>query len=84
MLLYLAVAHFGRGRGDWGRAESPAHWQGEVQRQCAEDASALEDIWRDCADAMAGETPRQAIAESLEHGLDSILKRLYPAAGFRK
>jgi len=85
MLLYLAVAHFGRGRGDWSRAENPPHWQGEVQRQCAEDAALLDDIWRDCADAMAGEAPRQAIADSLEHGLDAVLARLYPAAtGYRE
>ena len=26
LLLYLAVAHYGRGRGDWVQGEAPAHW----------------------------------------------------------
>ena len=31
LLLYLAVAHFGRGRGDWKSSEPPARWRGHVQ-----------------------------------------------------
>ena len=27
VLLYLAVAHFGRGRGEWAESESPAFWK---------------------------------------------------------
>ena len=27
LLRYLAVAHFGRGRGDWAQGESPPHWK---------------------------------------------------------
>jgi hypothetical protein len=26
LLLYLAIAHYGRGRGDWVQGEAPAHW----------------------------------------------------------
>ena len=26
LLRYLAVAHFGRGRGDWAQGEAPPHW----------------------------------------------------------
>ncbi len=32
LLRYLAVAHHGRGRGDWAEAETPAHWAGVVQQ----------------------------------------------------
>ena len=31
ILSYLAVAHYGRGRGDWAEAESPPHWRTLVQ-----------------------------------------------------
>lgn len=30
VLLYLAVAHYGRGRGDWAEGESPAFWKETV------------------------------------------------------
>ena len=30
-LLYLAVAHFGRGRGNWVEGEYPAHWRAAVE-----------------------------------------------------
>lgn len=32
ILLYLAVAHFGRGRGEWTESESPAFWKGTAAR----------------------------------------------------
>ena len=31
LLRYLAVAHFGRGRGEWSEGEHPAHWRPLVQ-----------------------------------------------------
>ena len=31
LLLYLAVAHFGRGRGDWKSSEPPARWREHVR-----------------------------------------------------
>jgi hypothetical protein len=44
LLRYLAVAHFGRGRGDWAEGESPAHWKDGVRgvaRAAPRDAGAL-------------------------------------------
>ena len=38
LLRYLAVAHYGRGRGDWAESEYPAHWPPEVERMVAADA----------------------------------------------
>ena len=31
LLRYLAIAHYGRGRGDWTESEYPAHWQPVVE-----------------------------------------------------
>ena len=31
LLLYLAIAHFGRGRGDWKSSEPPARWREHVE-----------------------------------------------------
>lgn len=30
VLLYLAVAHFGRGRGNWSKSEYPSHWSNVI------------------------------------------------------
>ncbi len=30
LLTYLAVAHYGRGRGEWAQSEHPAHWEKTV------------------------------------------------------
>ena len=41
LLRYLAVAHFGRGRGDWAEGESPAHWKEEVAAALAPQRETL-------------------------------------------
>jgi hypothetical protein len=67
VLRYLAVAHFGRGRGEWSQGESPAHWRDVVQRALAPHREALADIWRErdapgdarrAADDSSGEAAR--------------------------
>jgi 50S ribosome-binding GTPase/Domain of unknown function (DUF3482) len=40
LLRYLAVAHFGRGRGGWVEGEAPAHWLPAVQAVLAADPAA--------------------------------------------
>ena len=45
LLRYLAVAHFGRGRGDWATGEAPAHWQQVVDEAMAPEQEALRACW---------------------------------------
>ena len=45
LLGYLAVAHFGRGRGDWAAAEHPAFWADAVDRALAPRRDALHALW---------------------------------------
>ncbi len=45
LLRYLAVAHFGRGRGDWSEGEAPPHWAEVVQSALDEQAAALQAAW---------------------------------------
>ena len=47
LLRYLAVAHFGRGRGEWSQGESPPHWREVVQRALAPHRDALGVIWQE-------------------------------------
>ncbi len=39
MLTYLAVSHFGRGRGEWQESVEPAHWNKIVEEVLEKDAS---------------------------------------------
>ncbi len=68
LLRYLAVAHFGRGRGDWERAESPPHWQPVVERALAAESEALASLWEQRGDEA------QALAQRLQPIIDRALR----------
>ena len=78
LLLYLAVAHFGRGRGEWSRSESPAHWREEVGKICANDGANLAKTL-----AVISGTDEHTLAQQFSAaagwGIRSTLARLYPA-----
>jgi len=85
LLRYLAVAHFGRGRGDWTPGEAPPHWPQAVQEALAPHEAALAALWRGRSrryDA-PGEAERLAVALEPIVGaaLRAALARLYPATG---
>ena len=71
VLRYLAVAHFGRGRGEWRESEHPAHWR-----------AIAEDIARSHRDALEFlSTEASPDARALARGsLAAALVRLYPEA----
>jgi hypothetical protein len=82
LLRYLAVAHFGRGRGQWARAETPAHWPPAVERALAVEATALEALWagRGSRRDDAGLQARLAAAlrPLIDRVLRDVLGQLYP------
>ena len=45
LLRYLAVAHFGRGRGEWSQGEAPAHWRQTVAQALAPRREAMAALW---------------------------------------
>jgi hypothetical protein len=47
LLRYLAVAHFGRGRGEWAQGEAPPHWRALVQQVLAPHRDALALVWKE-------------------------------------
>ena len=82
LLRYLAVAHFGRGRGEWARAETPPHWKPVVEAAIAAEAPALAALW-ESRDAQAGsdEVPARLappLRDVIERLLRATLARLYP------
>lgn len=79
LLSYLAVAHFGRGRGAWKRDPRPLHWQQTV--------SDLVDVWKDKVDnvwkhASRADVGVASVNEEMEMMMRELgtetLRRLYP------
>lgn len=70
VLRYLAVAHFGRGRGEFVEGAHPAHWRPAVETAVAAEAPALAEAW---AAADRGEAP-DAVAERLGPALERAMR----------
>jgi hypothetical protein len=85
LLRYLAVAHFGRGRGDWAEGESPPHWGEVVEDAIAPQADRLEWAWSSRPPpGTATDHDREALADQLDGILHdaaaTVLGRLYPVS----
>ena len=82
LLRYLAVAHFGRGRGDWAPGEAPAHWPALVAEALAHEQAALTAAWALRASRPDAASDATALAAALQTPLQTaaraVLARLYP------
>ncbi len=82
LLRYLAVAHFGRGRGEWERAETPPHWKPVVERAMAGQAPALQALWESRGKRPPDEALQRRLAAALRPLVDALLRdtlvQLYP------
>ena len=81
LLRYLAVAHFGRGRGEWAEGEHPPFWQPVVEEAVARRKGNLAQFWKITAAASRLEGREvKVLAKLLEECGTAILTRLYPSA----
>jgi hypothetical protein len=80
LLRYLAVAHYGRGRGEWTRSEHPAHWKDAVAATVASRRDALRAIWAERAGECDAERLGVALRGELRAAALELLERLYPEA----
>ena len=79
LLRYLAVAHFGRGRGEWEEGEHPVSWQAAVEAEVQREQRPIASIWSKARDAPPAET--EARLERLLTGIaERLLTSLYPEA----
>ena len=80
VLRYLAVAHFGRGRGNFVEGEAPAFWQAEVEAAVSLHGAALDGLWQ----SLRTEADPEKAAARIEPVVTAItsyaLARLYPDA----
>jgi hypothetical protein len=79
MLRYLAVAHFGRGRGDYVAGEYPPHWGSVVDAAVAAERAQLEATWAAAASGAVAATIELRLRPQLEAIAMDVLGRLYPA-----
>jgi hypothetical protein len=77
LLRYLAVAHFGRGRGEWQESEYPPFWRDVVQQAVDARRAALTALWARRTEAATIEPQARVI---LTEAARAVLEALYPGA----
>ena len=79
LLCYLAVAHYGRGRGEWQDSEPPALWRQAVRQTVAGHRRALDGLWKTAGQKGASADPLETDAAMiLTKCTVDLLRRLYP------
>lgn len=68
ILLYLAIAHFGRGRGNWRESESPANWKA-LALTTAQAEKIDFSSWR--------KLPYEQEIQVMEKHMDNIMRRIF-------
>ncbi len=82
LLTYLAVAHFGRGRGHWQEGEEPLFWRSEVKRAIDSRLADIDGIWKRAGRREVGEDELVSQIENLLAAIAGrVLRELYPQAG---
>ncbi len=80
LLRYLAVAHYGRGRGEWQRSEYPSFWKDEVGTVVESHRAALAAIWSERAGTCEPAQIAEALTAELRAATLALFERLYPGA----
>jgi len=81
VLRYLAVAHFGRGRGDFVASEYPPHWVPLVEAAVARRRVEFQQVWRDAARPNGPSALESRLHAILEATTAEALQTLYPHGG---
>lgn len=76
VLRYLAVAHFGRGRGNFVEGEAPPFWQAQVEAAVAREEASLGGLWQ----ALRAGRDEAALDALLTGVVRRVLSQLYPGA----
>jgi hypothetical protein len=79
VMRYLAVAHFGRGRGDYVASEYPPHWGPVVDAAVNMRRALLEETWAAAASGTVAAVLESRLRPLLEAIAMDVLDRLYPS-----
>ncbi|WP_205479866.1 DUF3482 domain-containing protein [Sphingomonas arenae] len=78
LIRYLAVAHFGRGRGEWEEGEHPLHWQEAAEREVERERAAWRRAWSRAREGeISAADPIEAV---LTRCAKRMLEEMYPEA----
>jgi hypothetical protein len=80
LLRYLAIAHYGRGRGRFVESETPPHWHDVVQAELGARAPALHALWAAPRDGATVAATASGLQTELRGALAAVLDTLYPQA----
>lgn len=82
LLRYLAVAHFGRGRGAWTRGDAPAHWRAQARVALSGVQANFTRLWaaRPQGDEADRPLDHAALQASVNQATWQLLMLLYPGA----
>jgi hypothetical protein len=80
LLRYLAIAHYGRGRGDWVGAEYPAHWKAVVESVLDAQRGEYEAAWKLAEEGASAAELSARLKPIVSATTREILVRLYPQA----
>ena len=78
VLRYLAVAHFGRGRGDYVAGEYPQHWSAVVDAAVSVQRPFLDRLWSAAERGTSEAELESRLRPLLESIVYDVLERLYP------
>ena len=84
LLGYLAVAHFGRGRGEWTEVQPPAFWVERIEAALAPQWGKLHAVWGKSSISSVDAKPEDSQAELQSILLQTsqvVLQSLYPETG---
>ncbi len=80
VLRYLAVAHYGRGRGEWTTSEHPAFWRDAVNAVIAQRGGVPATSWSGGAERCDADILARRLQPLLADLARAVLDDLYPAA----
>lgn len=79
VLRYLAVAHFGRGRGKYVEGEAPPFWRAEVEQQFNEHEAVFRALWDASLEPSSPEKLMPDLQAAIAKMTIGALEKLYPA-----
>jgi hypothetical protein len=78
LVTYLAVAHYGRGRGEWRESEHPGFWREEVEAVLAPRREVFQAIFRERGEDCDAARLAAALHPELTAATTGLIERLYP------
>ena len=78
ILRYLAIIHFGRGRGHFSESEAPSFWQELVEQAVTSHEATLNRLWKVVRDGTDPTSATPQMQELLASITMSTLRQLYP------